>query len=119
MWFAVSFASIVVVAALSYYVRYRTSPQFRAKQLELDSYNEKVMSFHEAKEQLSANKFLFAAYCKLTDFYSNEKAYGKDARTKIVLEVMSRSSSTHVATAVCALAKIESNRRLNKNVTKS
>lgn len=114
MWFVVLF-----IISLFAYVSYRTTPQYHAKQLEQDSYNKKVKSFNEAKEQLGESKRLMSAYSRLIDIYSDEKKFGKNEKTKAVLEIMSHSRTTQVATAVCALAKIESNRRLNKNVTKS
>jgi len=90
-----------------------------AKQLRQKEYSQKMNKMNEAKDVLLTNKRLVAHYNKLIDIYSDETGRSKNQLSDTVMKIIRETNDVQTATAVCALAKIESNRRLNKDVTKS
>ena len=113
MWFVVSIVCIALLALVG--AKFKNT----AKQKQGEDYNRKVKKLNEAKEILSTNKRLASSYHRLVDIYSNESLVNKSEKTNVVMQIMKQTSDSQIATAICALAKMESNRRLNKNVTKS
>ena len=90
-----------------------------AKQLEQNAYNQKVKKLKVAKELLRSKQNLMSLHNKLVMMYSNEPEYQKKDRSKVVVQIMKLTDDLELATAVCALARIEAKRRQEKKHVQS
>jgi cobalamin biosynthesis Co2+ chelatase CbiK len=115
MWFYV-IASCVVVFSFSaiWWIFRRQERENVAKQLDKNAYNQKVNKMNTAKALLKTNEKLRQHYNTMITMYSNERIYGKAHRSKVIIKIMKETDDLDIATAVCALARIESNRRREK-----
>jgi len=115
MWFYVVLTSVVVLSFLTIWSFFkRQDAENTAKQLDKDAYNQKVNKMNTAKAILKGNERLRHHYTTMVTMYSNERIYGKTDRSKVIIKIMKETDDLEIATAICALARIESNRRLEK-----
>lgn len=84
-------------------------------QLERNSNNEKVKKMSLAKELLRKNKSLLNLHSKLVTMYSNEEMYLKTDRSKVIMKIVNQTGDIEMATAVCALARIEAKKRKERS----
>ena len=117
MWFVV-FTICTVGFFVIWWVLKNQEHKNVAKQLEQDAYNQKVKKLNEAKELLRTNHNLMLLHNELVTMYSNEKEYQKDERTKVMVKIVKQTDDLALATAVCALARIEAKKRKERTHVK-
>lgn len=109
MWFVLSV--VCVIGIFVFLTARHQKHENVAKQLERDAYNQKVKKLNEAKEILRSNANLLSLHNRLVTMYSSEQEYEKNERTKVMLKIMKQTDDLTLATAVCALARIEAKKR--------
>lgn len=98
---------------------YRTENARFLEKVEKDSDVQKMKRLKEAKELIRLNKELTVCYTILVETYSEERHFKKSKLTKTVINILDETQDAQLTTAICALAKMESKRRMNKDVSKS
>lgn len=78
-------------------------------------YTQKVKKINEAKSQILKNGQLREAYEKMICINVNPGIYGKQDRSKAIMSIIDLTNEVEIATAVCALAQMEANKRKVKN----
>lgn len=117
MWFVVFSVCIIAASVTWWFLKIREHKNV-AKQLEREAYNQKVKKLNEAKELLRSNQGLMLLHNKLVTMYSNDKEYQRDERTKVMVKIMKQTDDLALATAVCALARIEAKKRKERTYVK-
>jgi uncharacterized membrane protein YhiD involved in acid resistance len=115
----VAVAFIIILLAYLFAYAVHKILHIRTKQSKHDSYNEKVMIMNEASTLLKFSRHLRMNYNKLVEIYDNENDSNKKQKKEVILAIVNSTPTVSVAAAICALAKIESNRRMKKNVKKA
>ena len=117
MWFVVS-----TVCVLGFFVVWWTFKKSEdeniTQKLERASNNEKARKMNAAKELLRKNQSLLNLHSKLVTMYSNEEKYLKSDRSKVIMKIVGQTGDIELATAVCALARIEAKKRKERSYGK-
>ena len=69
---------------------------------------------HAAKTMLNTNQRLVQHYNKMVTLYLNDTIHGKSDKSNVIVKIMNETKDLEITAAVCALAKIESNKRHKK-----
>lgn len=117
MW-VVAFAFCTVCLLLTWWILKNQEYENTEKQLEKDSYNQKMKKLNEAKELLRSNQSLASLYSALVTIYTNENSVPKSEKSKIMMKILRQTDDIALATAVCAIAKIEAKKRNERTYVK-
>lgn len=117
MWFYVTVICLTLFSSsMVWWIFRKQEKENVAEQLDKNAYNHKVSKMYAANAMLRGNGKLRHHYNTMVMMYSNEKVYGKVHRSKVIIKIIKETDNLDVATAICALARIESNRRVEKHV---
>lgn len=110
MWFILlacsAFAGVTIAAVCLKRVKCQLSEQSNS-----NDYSKKVKNLHLAKEMLELNKELSSLYYELVMIYMDDTPIMKNKKARVIMKIMDVTGDLEIATAVCALARIEAKKR--------
>lgn len=113
MWLIIS--TVCVVGFFVAWWAFRKDDESITQKLEKESNSEKVRKMSLAKELMRKNESLLNLHTKLVTMYSNEERYLKTDRSKVIMKIVNQTGDIELATAVCALARIEAKKRKERS----
>ena len=112
MWVVLSIIMLGLILSIA---KFRLKGKEIPNQINMHDHNQKVKDLFIAKELLRHDRQISVLYVGLIDFYDHEFEYTKKEKMALTRKLLANTHDMGVTIAICALARIESNKHRKEN----